>query len=505
MKYWYNLDYSASLSNSFTPQAYISSGVEGYSIGSGNINGGVITIPDSKFYDIVYPDQFIDVRQYAKIATPYEIELIRKDKEENGVEEVAFTIISKIRNVSESADSSTYTSYKFFNNALLDLGYNAYNDNVKFGVINSNGTVFQWDKISNTPNLNTSTFSNHIYFPDTFTGDLVVYATVTKPILSSGTKLSIDLIGNPDNYPQVLKDRLASGVGVVGVNPLLISDTGVSLIPTDPNTLDTYKLSSKNVSGNVTTIVSVDGGATYGAGARALDAITNTINQYTLATTFLVAPYTSKNQPYIQTAPKPVVEVEPKVIATNSHSLYKGALVGNQVAGKIQVGNGANGYESKVLENAEPYITDAIRVHLGNTLDIVTGKKYILMDGFINHGKIVQRTGTTATNFTPSVDWVTDIGGTYTLIGWITEAVPTHQTLALDNANSPAAKYFNTLAEDNNNTYAQVFGEEITYDGANTWGDGDFTQLTNGTLPDVNGGSDVRTFCGLLPLNIGVK
>jgi len=85
------------------------------------------------------------------------------------------------------------------------------------------------------------------------------------------------------------------------------------------------------------------------------------------------------------------------------------------------------------------------------------------------------------------------------------QTVPKHGTIQLDNTGEASAKYFYTTEEDDGKLYAGVYGEEITYDGVGEWGDTDFTQLTNGTIPDVNGGSDVRTFHGVVPLNIRRK
>lgn len=501
--------------------------------------GGLSGRPDSKYYDILYSDQFIDVREYAKVLTPYEVELIRADKEENGVEEVVSFEYSSIQPVN-TFGSRTNVIYQFDVEANVVKLFNYLGIGVDSGL-----SVYFGSKsaigykayliVNNTPYVLSEIYGatdDYVQFKldttihnvtwDTSDTNATLHIVKTKPILTSNTKLSIDLIGNPTNYPQVMKDKLAIGVGIVGVNPLLVDDLGNSLIA--DNDYNVYKYSNKSIlaldlidyngtSYNKLAIVGSYALATTTNSSAYIDygampSISNkvTINRNTNSSVVL-ANYASKNNPYIQTTPKAVIEVLPKVKASNSHSIYKGALVGNQVSGKIQVGNGNNGYESKVLEKAEPYITDAIRVHLGNTLDIVTGKKYILMDGFINHGKIVQRTGTTATNFTPSADWVADLGSTYTLIGWITEAVPTHTTIDLDNANSPASKWFECLEEGNNGVLAGVYGKELAYNLGTTSFDGDndtFDQLTNGTKTDLNGRT-IRTLHGAIPINGNIK
>ena len=66
--------------------------------------------PQSKFYDIIYSDQFKDLREYAKIANKYEIELLREDKVENGVEESVSTVGTSIFN---GAVSQTLIEFSF--------------------------------------------------------------------------------------------------------------------------------------------------------------------------------------------------------------------------------------------------------------------------------------------------------------------------------------------------------------------------------------------------------
>lgn len=93
-----------------------------------------------------------------------------------------------------------------------------------------------------------------------------------------------------------------------------------------------------------------------------------------------------------------------------------------------------------------------------------------------------------------------------TLTGDI-QTQPVHGTIALDNANSPASKWFETLEEGNNGVLAGVYGEELVYNSGTTSFDGDddtFEQLTNGTITDLNG-NKARTFHGSIALNGKVK
>jgi hypothetical protein len=313
----------------------------------------------------------------------------------------------------------------------------------------------------------------------------------TNPIISSNTKLSIDLIGSPDNYPDVVKTRLASGVGINGVYPNLVSDTGDSLIPDGIN--GEFKHSSKATE-NFNVIYTYDSGDSWFSAAKPLLPIENRmVDSAFQEGSVVIASYTSNNAPYQITDPKPVLEVTPKAITSNSHSIYKGGDIASQISGKITVGNGTNGYESKVLENAENLYFDFYVYADGEVFNYEGGKTY-LFDGFDNYNGVYVATDTNA------VYASTSLAAGYGFIQVST--TPQHPTLTLD-AND-GAKWFEVLEEDENgNVYAGVYGEEMVYD--TTFGDGDdFEQLTNGTDIDLNGNT-VKTFHGSNPLNIKMK
>lgn len=217
---WYNVNQSiiTSVAKTFTNTSinasYGTGHIDTYSPMRGNLiwNGttNVGCRPDSKFYDIVYQDQFIDVREYAKVLNPYEVDLIRADKEENGVEEIVAFYSGNNLATSTGASSLYVTSSSFPAYAELKRGDKVYH----------NGQIRTINYIGGTlPNVD-------IYLTETINrvANEIIILYKTEPVLSSNTKLSTDLIGNPTNYPQIMKDRLASGVGIVGVNPLLIEN-----------------------------------------------------------------------------------------------------------------------------------------------------------------------------------------------------------------------------------------------------------------------------------------
>ena len=430
------------------------------------------TRPDSKYYDIVYPDQVIDIREYGRILNKWEVDLIRADKEENSVEEVVFTKaytgVVAIKtyvggNGYEYAFSSAINPYKEYLGHYTDLKTNGY-------LVSSSGVIIELSEIRQ--NYNSSVYSRFdkvdgtVNIGDTVT---VVYNDkATIPVLSSNTKLSTDLIGNPTNYPQAMKDRLAEGKGIIGINSLLVDDLGNNLIP--DGTSKNYKVSNKSITTFVG-IYSTNNGLTYVVDSGMVSEFTYISNarlSWAPATGFLMLiNYTSKNNPYIQTTPKAVVEVLPKVKASNSHSIYKGALVGNQVSGKIQVGNGANGYESKVLEN---FTNVSTYLSSDGLISLATGDTILVVDGHLGDIGMKGVVGTIykykASTYYPSID-TNALGysntSLYDIVStWVT--IPTHSTIALDNSNSPASKWFEVLEEGNNGVLAGVYGKELIWD-----------------------------------------
>ena len=224
--------------------------------------------------------------------------------------------------------------------------------------------------------------------------------------------------------------KLLSGSDLELTNNILTS--GTSLIVDDITDIakTVWSMSRKAIT-VYQVLVSVDNGVTWSLTSHTHDAVNNTV---TIASaTQVKISYTAKNKPLHQHTPLPIEKVQPKAIGTNSHSVYKGAMVSNAVTGKVSVGNGTNGLESRVLENGE----------LDETKTITT--------------------------------------------------IPQHNAITLDNANSPASKYFTSLAVDttNNEYVIQVTGEELAFNATTNAYDGvptnDFKQLTNGTRTDVNG------------------
>jgi hypothetical protein len=271
-----------------------------------------------------------------------------------------------------------------------------------------------------------------------------------------------------------------------------------SLIPSGQTSFPL--VSGKSVQG-LTIVVSTDSDTnptspTYTSTALVQDSINNSFTK-TLNTGDFALVYATDKIPTTQvTDPKAVKLVGNYVTATNSHSIYKG----NQLVptGKVNVGNGSNGLESKVVENS--IVGYDYEIYAGATLDFISGNTYYVVDDSIgwSKGSIIEWIGSTVPAYTVPSNWV---GSSSILLGY-TDSTPTHSTISLDNSPSPAVKLIETIAEDDDGmAHYQLFAQTmVTNAGAYDGDDNQFTQLTNGTLTDDNA-NVVKTICASIPLN----
>jgi hypothetical protein len=340
-----------------------------------------------------------------------------------------------------SNDLDGHTFYVEDDNGIYHKAYKAYY------YLSGTRTRFWMD---GTPN---ATFTNAVLHN--------VYYTKTKtlPIPSSGTYNINDWIGDPNDYPQYVKDRLASGLPIIGANPLLVDDSGNSLIP--DGTSKEYKVSSKALV-NHTFVVTTDGGNTYGAftwGAivgTSNSHVTNALSSGDVA----ILSYTAKIPTTQVTDPKPVKLVGNYVTATNSHSVYKG----NQLVptGKVNIGGSL---ESRLLDNTLIGVADRIIVagEVNQGCDIGDTVIFYGFDSY-NDGVILERLysdyggGTLLSNY--------DLTNTqyWKYIGSLS-TTPIHSTIALDTEDSPAVKFIETIAEDDDGmAHYQMFAQEMVWD-----------------------------------------
>jgi len=500
-----------STSNSFNPAlSYVGEGKLTSSTDSGH--------PQGKFYDIIYPDQWIDLRIEANAISESD-ELNRvgtkaKSGQLDGIGGVVATLETSLR-------SGANYAYRYSDNK-----WELYmNDASKANLYVGQTIEFQVQDEGRVRGIITGTFADDasgagsLVLSDTCTelyGTFVngyktskVMVSYTLPHPSSGTALRTDIIGDPANYPQEWKDRLASGLPLIGMNPLLVDDSGNSLIPDGSRTL--YPISSKRISTQADNIViNMDGLYTTNntqdqssftipntlAIRRASDASDLTNSDFALAS------YTAKIPTTQVSDPKAVKLVGNYVTATNSHSIYKG----NQLVptGKVNVGNGTNGFESRVVENSLSDL-EYDGVLTANVVDSVVQNGIYKIYGFdlYNDGlTYVKRLGIDNSSITLSNG--ADLGSS---IYWelIEIPKPTHSTISLDNSNSSAVKFIETIAEDEDGmAHYQVFAQEMEFNAT----DGDyaddiptFPNLTNGTADNLLGTDRVKTVVASIPLN----
>lgn len=392
---------------------------------SGDIASGVTGSPRNRFYNVMYKEDGADSRQYAKLANKIDIDLLKKDKLDNAVDE---------------------------------------------------------------------------YFSS----------------ISSGSFFDVELLGNSTYYPQILKDRITSGV-VTQVLLNTVDDNGNSNIPDGIKT--SFKMNKKMIQ-NYEVLKSTDSGVTWSklASGFTVDLIANTINFTVapLATDIILISNEASNDPYVVCDPKPVVNVEPKVIASNTHSIYKEGKTASQITGKITVGDGLRGLESKTLENVnllevEPqYINSdesALFTYIKGNVYTITNQNNIAVDLILEC--LITTTYDTGTWNNSTIDDYGvkfNVDNTYyfKLLNSRILTTPEHNATVLDKEVSATAKWFNVLEEDDYGLHAGIYGQELVVTGGNYGDNDEFEQLSNGTLIDLNGNT-IRTFHGSMSLNIRSK
>lgn len=339
----------------------------------------------------------------------------------------------------------------------------------------------------------------------TVTLDSTIVKTAVAFIISGGklpitmfkSRLKSKLYGSPLNYPQSIKDKLASG-NLILLDATLVDEAGTSLIPSGQTT---FKLSGSKAITMLSSVKSTDSDTnptapTWASTVPVLDRINNKFTQ-TLATgDIAIVNVTSSNAVANIATPKAVRQVGNYAVATNSHSIYKGNNL-TQLMGKVAVGDGVKGLESKVVEDVSYFDINVTRAE--GVFDLLHNS-YVLrtkdcISGILNH--IYDFQGTTvlavsASTLSFNAQYYFDQG---------LKVSPQHNTITLDNSNSPAIKTLSTIATaDDGELLYQVFGEEGKLN--TTWGfDTDFSQLTNGTLVDLNGAT-VRTIVATTGLGV---
>jgi len=282
-------------------------------------------------------------------------------------------------------------------------------------------------------------------------------------------------------YPQSWLDYLALGKGV-GFNPLLVGENGEDYIPIGTWVENKFSKKYFEINSRISHIDGVFTSTSYSSP----NYINNSYTSIVSSNEFMLFSYTSANKPLAESTPLPIEQVLPKATGSNSHSVYKGAMVTNAVTGKVSVGNGSNGLESRLLENGE--------VQLGNVLvlspdvlvslaigDIVYATGFVSSDGFY---RAIADINSLSWSVSADIDNVTVFEKSSTLA-----STPNHNQITLDSEVSTASKWFPIeVTFPNSEIGIGVIAEELAsnagvYDGQTN----EFTMLSNGTMLDLNG------------------
>ena len=261
-----------------------------------------------------------------------------------------------------------------------------------------------------------------------------------------------------------------------------------SLIPSGQTSFPL--VSGKSVQG-LTIVVSTDSDTnptapTYTSTALVQDSINNSFTKTLNAGDFALVHTTDMNTTTKQCDPMAVKLVGNYCTGTNSHSKYKG----NQLVptGKVNVGNGSNGFESRVLENAN-IVNFSQQCILGVAMDVAIGETVYVDNTFPlavegmyrwwHTSALISWTPNTSTAFNDPTLWIPIYIG----------STPSHSTLTLDNSNSPAVKFIESIATDEDGmAHYQVFAQDMVWDYDNdSWVDGGSLLTDNTTSSHIKG------------------
>jgi hypothetical protein len=443
-KFWYESTLLNSVADCFKPANI------------GTVNGR----PDGKTDTNIYKDQFIDCREFSFNFTEQQMKDRVKELELEQIsgDVVTIGILSGLR--VRCGDAGT--SVNIDNSSVAQTGLT--------GILQAtvNSIVFKVDIVDGY--VEDSAFrSACIAEGASYTWILpsVSWALVVKQNthLSQGTRLHTTRHGNTTRWPATALSRLSEGKSLIGY-PLLVNQDGTDSIPDGTTNLNI--IFDEKYTNGINRVYSDNLGTSYGeqpwsalvnyenATGNGFYSIPEPTNRYQLFN------YTAQNTTQ-SSATKQVIDVEPKVIATNSHSIYKGSAIGNCI-GKVLVGSDSNGLESEHLGNIQTKgaLCDDTGTQNYNNFPVgefllCTGVNIAGIEGHyyyrVSPGNPIPRT----TPLDDETYWL-DYGSSP-----ITTQ-PSHKTLQLDNSTSTAVKYFNATSVENRDVFVSRFLEEMVWD-----------------------------------------
>lgn len=474
----------------------------------GGVADSIYPRPDSKFYNIVYTDQFIDLRTNAEKANIPQL----LNEVHNGA------VNGSLGGYSDTVGTEQVTQTTTGTVTTLEVG-----TKLKYSV----GDVLQiWNGATPYRRFVVSVSGT------TVTLDSTIVKTAVPFIISGGkipitmfkNRLKSKLYGSPLYYTQSIKDKLASG-NLVQLDTTLVAESGTSLIPSRQST---FELSGSKAITMLSSVKSIDSDTaptapTWASTVPVLDSINNKFTQTLGTGDIAIINVASSNAVANISTPKAVQQVGNYVVATNSHSVYKGNNL-TQLIGKVAVGDSL---KSKVLEDLfQEYrfrSSKVVTTSPNNLNKLYADCTYFdIPNGLLNesygddyntsntyYGTVIGISGAvyeirnllyvSASRYVIRLreeygNVLYDINNTCIVNIGTPSTVVTHSTITLDTSNSPAIKTLSTIAQaDDGELLYQVFGEEIV----GTGDTGSFSQLANGTKADWNG-TTVRTVCAII-------
>lgn len=301
----------------------------------GGVADSIYPRPDSKFCNIVYTDQFRDLRTNAEKANIPQL----LNEVHNGA------VIGSLGGYSDTVGTEQVTQTTIGTVATLEVG-----TKLKYSV----GDVLQiWN--------GTTGYRRYVLSVSgtTVTLDSTIVKTAVPFIISGGkipitmfkSRLKSKLYGSPLYYPQSIKDKLASG-NLILLDATLVDESGTSLIPSRQTI---FQLSGSKAITMLSSVKSIDSDTaptapTWASTVPVLDSINNKFTQTLGTGDIAIVNVTSSNAVANMAIPKAVQQVGNYAVATNSNEITQGQNL-IQLIGKVGISSISNRLEAVNLSN----------------------------------------------------------------------------------------------------------------------------------------------------------
>jgi len=355
----------------------------------GNISSTFSARPDGKFYDKTYEtglNGLVDRRISADNLTEEQMirmsdSILKENRDGYGIELIVIdTIVTSLTNTTDLDFSKTdsLSVGDVINLQLLETNTSKIYKDLTITYI-SHGTYISINKSINR-----------------IAGSTLVVTKSSNQCVQ-GEQLSIEVIGNPDNYPQLWKDRLTESKSLP-FHPLLISDIGENLIPDGTN--KSFKMGCKVID-DLGYVYSTDEGLNWNYfNDLPIINTTNSTAAVSWSENIAMFNYISDIDPIKKFTPLLTSYVDPKVFVSNDNNITKFADFTRVITGVTPTGDNNNSTEQRTLENIVPKGTYSHSVITLNTDTTSAAKWYRTITEKDNqillqvHGEILESDGT---------------------------------------------------------------------------------------------------------------